>query len=126
MLLGVRSGEVLEWHFRYALRNDQAWIVTAEEGPSISAYGIFLRRDNPGFALKRVRLVDYQALDGDTAYFFPILFWALEKCRTGGIGMLETIGFRADKSNIITSIAPYKRKLPVLALLLQDERQKPG
>lgn len=112
VLRSVRSGEILEWHFRYALRNDQAWIVTAGEGPSISAYGIFLRQDNPRFALKRIRLVDYQALDGDTAFLSPMLFWALEKCRTEGIDMLETIGFRADKSNIITRIAPYKRMLP--------------
>jgi hypothetical protein len=39
-----------------------------------------------------------------------MLSWALEKCRNEGIDMLETIGFRADKSNIITRSAPYKRK----------------
>jgi hypothetical protein len=112
VLLGVRSREVLEWHFRYALRNDEAWIVTAEEGPSISAYSIFLRCDNPSCALKRIRLVDYQTLDGSTALLLPMLSWALEKCRKEGIDMLEVIGFRADKSNIITRSAPYKRKLP--------------
>lgn len=112
VLLGVRSREALEWHFRYALRNDEAWIVTAEEGASITAYSIFLRSDNPKFTLKRMRLVDYQALDGNTAFLLPMLSWALEKCRHEGIDMLESIGFRGDKNKLITRVAPYKRKLP--------------
>ena len=112
VLLGVRSREVLEWHFKYALRNDEAWIVTAEEGSSISAYGIFLRYDNPNFALTRMRFVDYQALDGNTSFLLPMLSWALEKCRNESIHMLETIGLRTDKSDMITRNAPYKRTFP--------------
>jgi hypothetical protein len=112
VLLGVRSREVLEWHFKYALRNDEAWIVAAEEGPSISAYSIFLRCDNPNCGLKRMRLVDYLALDGSTTPLSPMLSWALEKCRKEGIDMLEVIGLRADKGDIIARSAPYKRNLP--------------
>lgn len=112
VLLGVRTREVLEWHFRYPLRNNHVWIVTAGKDPVISAYGIFLRYDNPSFGLKRVRLVDYQTLDGSMTLLIPMLSWALDKCRNQGIHMLECIGFRPDKRNVITKIVPHERKLP--------------
>jgi hypothetical protein len=112
VLLAVRTRQILEWHFRYALHNDRAWIVTASEGPTITAYGIFLRQDNPTVGLKRIRLVDFQALDGNIALLEPIVLWALERCRNERIDMLESIGFRPDKSAIISKLVPYKRKLP--------------
>jgi hypothetical protein len=111
LLLGVRNREVLEWHFGYSLRDNQAWIVTAGTDPVI-AYGIFLRHDNAKAGLKRIRLVDYQALDGNTTLLVPMLSWALVKCRNEGIHMLECIGFRADKMDVIAKNAPYERKLP--------------
>lgn len=112
VLLSVRTREVLEWHFRYPLRNHEVWIVTAGRGSDIGAYGIFLRHDNPNFALKRIRLIDYQALDGSTSKLVPMLSWALDRCRKEGIHMLETIGFRKDKRNVISNFAPNERKLP--------------
>jgi hypothetical protein len=111
LLLGVRTREVLEWHFRYPLRNNEAWILTAGTDPAI-AYAIFLRYDNPKAALTRMRLVDYQALDGSPALLEPMLLWALEKCRSEGIHMLEGIGFRPEKTNVMTKLAPYERQLP--------------
>jgi hypothetical protein len=112
VLLAIRTREMLEWHFRYALYNNRAWIVTAVEDSVITAYSIFVRYDNPTFGLKRLRLVDFQTLDGNTALLEPMLWWALKRCRNEGIDMLESIGFRADKSHVISKIAPYKRKLP--------------
>ena len=111
LLLGVRSREVMEWHFRYPLRNNEAWILAAGTDPVV-AYAVFLRYDNPKAALTRMRLVDYQALDGSTALLSPMLSWALEKCRHEGIHMLESIGFRPDKRTVIAGLAPYKRELP--------------
>ncbi len=111
LLLGVRTREALEWHFRYPLRNNEVWILTAGTDPVI-AYAIFLRYDNPKAALTRMRLVDYQALDGNTTLLAPMLSWALEKCRREGIHMLESIGFRAEKRKVITKLAPYHRELP--------------
>jgi hypothetical protein len=103
---------MLEWHFRYSLHNNRAWIVTAGQDSVFTAYGIFLRQDNPTYGLTRIRLVDFQALDGNTAPLIPMLSWALERCRNEGIDMLESIGFRTDKSHVISKIVPYKRKLP--------------
>ncbi len=37
--------------------------------------------------------------------------------------MLESIGFRTDKSNVMSKIVPYKRKLPSWLYFLQNKRQ---
>ena len=112
ILLAVRTREVLEWHFAYALRNNRAWILTACKGSDLSAYAIFCRYDNQRFGLKRMRLVDFQSLDGTTFPLVNMLSWALERCRREGIDMLESIGFCARKRKVITEAAPYERKLP--------------
>jgi hypothetical protein len=112
-LLATRSREVLNWHFKYALAKDRAWIVTLNEGPSsrLRAYAIFGRSDNPQIHLKRVRLVDFQVLDGDYRVLVPMMSWALRKCEAEGIHMLEAFGFRADKQRVIDKLAPYRRRL---------------
>ena len=43
-LLAVRTREVLEWHFRYSLENNQLWIVTVVNGPRLAAYALFEKR----------------------------------------------------------------------------------
>jgi hypothetical protein len=112
VLMGVRTREALEWHFGHALRQNMAWIATIGEGSGLTAYAIFRRHDNPRFGLRRMRLVDFQTLDGNTTLLVPMLSWAVERCRREGIDMVECIGFRTNKSNVISKIAPYKRKLP--------------
>jgi hypothetical protein len=111
VLLGWRTQSILEWHFGYALRNNEAWVVTAGK-EQITAYGIFVRHDNPIYGLKRLRLVDFQALDGSTKLLLPMLGWAFEKCRREKVHMLECIGFRQDKMKVITDVAAHERKLP--------------
>jgi hypothetical protein len=111
LLLAVRSREVLEWHFKYALLKNQLWIVTVVDGARLAAYAIFDRRDNPNFGLKRVRLVDFQSLDGTNTLLAPILSWALKKCRDEGIHMLENIGRFLEHGEFIDGVAPHRRKL---------------
>jgi len=62
--------------------------------------------------VKRVRLVDFQSLDGSTALLAPILAAALRRCREEGIDMLENRGRWLEKGEPIGSIAPYRRRLP--------------
>jgi hypothetical protein len=112
ILMAVRTREALEWHFKYALQQNKAWIVTVSKGSDLTAYGIFLRHDNPRFGLRRMRLVDFQTLDGDTAILVPMLAWAMGRCRSEGIDMVESIGFGPDKENVISKTAPHERKLP--------------
>lgn len=107
-LLSVRSREALQWHFEYALREERAWVLVAADGGRIHAYSIFFRSDNPYFGLRRMRLVDYQSLDGGTAALLPMLNWALKRCREQRIDMLENVGLQPA---IVRELAHYRRKL---------------
>ena len=132
-LLAVRTREVLNWHFRYALESNQLWIATIVDGPSLAAYAIFEKNEYPPTHLKTVRLVDFQSLEGSTALLSPLLCWALRKCRNEGIHVLENVGRWLEKGELIDTVAPFRRKLsnwtffyragnPSLAQSLQDRR----
>ena len=130
-LLAVRARETLEWHFHYPLLRRTLWIAAVADGSRIAAYAIFDRRDNAGFGLKRVRLVDYQSRDGSTHLLASFLSWALKKCREEGIHMLENVGAWLGTGEAIRNLAPHQRQLsawtyvynakdPSLAERLQD------
>ncbi len=91
-LMADRSREALQWHFRDALSAGQTWIVTASRRSAMAAYAVFCRSDNPGIGLRRMRLVDFQALEGGEALLTAILEGALLRCRSEGIHVLETTG----------------------------------
>jgi hypothetical protein len=111
MLLAVRSSHVLEWHFRESLRAGKLWIGAIHDGPRIAAYAVFDRKDNERVGLKRVRLVDYQSLDGSTALLGSILTWALRRCRAEGIHSLECLGRWLEPGELMADYAPYLRTL---------------
>jgi hypothetical protein len=112
LVLGVRTREMLDWHFKYALLANNVWIVIASKGRIITAYGIFCRYDNPTVGLKRMRLVDFQTIQGDITILLAMLSWAQKRCRHEGIHMLEAIGFSEEKLQVFRKIARYGRKLP--------------
>ena len=112
VLLTIRSSQVLNWHFKYSLAQGRAWIATVSAGSSLQAYAIFVRQDNYLTGLRRVRLVDFQALDEDLSLLAPVFSTALQRCRQQGIHMLEVIGFSAQKQAILTRFAPRQRQLP--------------
>ena len=110
-LLANRSQPMLDWHFKHALADGRAWVLTLNEGSALSAYAIFLRQDNASFSLKRVRLVDFQALNGRTELLSSILCHAFARCRREGIHMLEAMGFAPEKQRVIDSLLPHRRAL---------------
>ena len=110
-LLAVRTREVLEWHFKYALLDKRLWIATVLDNTRLAAYAIFDRQDTSAFGLRRMRLVDFQSLDGSTALLEPLLCWALRKCRNEGIDLLEILGRWLEKGEFIETVAPHRRKL---------------
>jgi len=133
VLLADRSRAVLAWHFEHGLRKNHLWIATVTDGARLAAYAIFDRRDNAILGLRRVRLVDFQSLDGTTTLLSPILSWALRKCRDEDIHMLEDVGQWLDEGDLIANFAPHRRKLstwtyvyrannPELAASLQERR----
>lgn len=110
-LLATRSREVLEWHFKNDLAKNRAWVVTVDDSSGMVAYAIFCRQDNVELGLKRVRLADFQALNGNTRLLAPMLSWALEQCRHERIHMLEVFGLRPEKQRIIDNLKPRQRRL---------------
>lgn len=133
VLLAVRTREALEWHFKYALLDNRLWIAIVVDNAGLAAYAIFDRQDSSSFGLSRMRLVDYQSLDGSTALLEPLLCWAWEKCRNERIHILEIVGRWLGEGGFIERLAPHRRKLeawrftyrsnnPSLAAALQDPR----
>lgn len=112
VLLALRSREMLEWHFQRAATQGRAWILIIEDSAELAAYAIFLRRDLQKFNLKRVMLIDFEALEGKNELLVSMLSIALERCRRDGIHMLETVGFSSEKRRIIDRVAPHRRSLP--------------
>jgi hypothetical protein len=110
-LLAVRTRETLAWHFRYSSLQQSLWIVGVFKGPRLVAYAIFDRPDNPVLGLKRVRLVDSQALSGYEREVGSALNWALQKCRAEGIHVLENAGCWLDCRGLPQVPPPYKRTL---------------
>jgi len=111
VLLAVRTREVLEWHFKYALLGNRLWIVTAVDGPRLVAYAIFEKSVNPRSGFKQVNLVDYLSLEEGTSMLEPLLAWTLRRCRSEGVHVLEHTGRWMEKGEFIETAAPYRRKL---------------
>ena len=109
LLLAVRTSETLQWHFNYGLMENRVWIATIMDGSRLAAYAIFDRKDN--FGLKRMRLVDFQSLGEGAGLLFPILAWALKKCRAEGVHVLTHVGRYLDEPGF-TETASFRRKLP--------------
>lgn len=112
LLLAVRTREALDWHYKHALLNGTLWIATVMDGPRLAAYATFERQDTPNWGLNRVRLVDFQSLDGGTALLFPLLGWAIRKCQQEGIHVVEHVGRWLERGELLATFAPYRRKLP--------------
>jgi hypothetical protein len=111
VLLADRSREMLDWHFRLALRDGRLWIAILPSGGSIQAYAIFDRNDNHKIGMTRMRLVDFQSLEGDE-FLQPLLAWALDRCKREGIHVLESTGRWLEPGGFMQTAAPHRRKLP--------------
>jgi hypothetical protein len=113
VLLANRTQETLKWHFGDALSENQAWILTVSDANRLLAYSVFFRQDSLRFGLKRVRLADFQWLDGDGDEFLaPMISYALTICRRERAHMLETIGLPMKQQRVIDSLRPHRRALP--------------
>ncbi len=123
-LMANRSSETLAWHFKHALQQKRAWIVTLKEGWRLLAYSIFLRHDKPELGLTRMRLVDFQTLHTNMDVLEPMLSWALQKCREQGIHMLEAFGFSPDKQKVIDSLSPHRRQFPAWTFFYNAREQE--
>jgi hypothetical protein len=110
-LLAVRTRETLEWHFGSALAQGKAWILAASSGGRLVAYSIFDRRDEPRLRLKRIRLVDFQALRGFEELLRPVLAWMLRQCRREQIHVAENVGCWLRRFRVLGMAACHHRQL---------------
>lgn len=113
-LLGVRSRQALEWHFKFALQQNAAWIYIAEGDSGLAAYSVFLRQDSLETGLTRVRLADFQCLDEESAsdLLAAMLQAATDRCRQESIHMLELIGMAPALERKLERLSPHRRQLP--------------
>jgi hypothetical protein len=110
--LAVRSREVLQWRFGKWLESGDIWVLTAATGNNIKAYAVFQRRDEPRYHLRRLRMVDFQALEHHDQYCAALMRRAYDECRARGIHVLEQVGCDLTKTQVFEQAAPYRRKLP--------------
>jgi hypothetical protein len=111
-LLAVRSREFLHWHFKHAVIGKRLWIATVANGSQMTAYAIFYKTSNAKTGIKQAKLVDYQALNGTTDMLGAFISWAVERCRSEGIHILEHTGRWLGKNEFFENVAPYRRQLP--------------
>jgi hypothetical protein len=113
VLLAVRSREVLDWHFKFALQQNRAWIYTAEGNSGLAAYAVFLHYDYKPVGLRRVRLADFQCLDEERApeMLAAMLQAAAKRCRQESIHMLELVGISPALEKSLEPASPHRRSL---------------
>jgi hypothetical protein len=133
LLLGVRSQETLDWHFKFALQQGSAWIYTVEGKSGLAAYSVFLRHDFQPIGLRRMRLVDFQSLEPDRSpdLLMAMLAAAVKRSREQSIHMLELAGVAPALETTLERASPHRRELsnwlffykarnPTLELKLKD------
>jgi hypothetical protein len=133
VLISDRSRDALDWHFKYALEQDQAWIYTIEGKSGLVAYAVFLRYDFPQVGLTRVRLADFQCIEPEKSLHLltAMLATAVERCRRESIHMFELVGLTPALEKKLEAAVPHRRVLgswlsyyrannPKLAQILKD------
>jgi len=112
-LLSIRNREALEWHFKYSLLNQSAWIYTWGGSSGLAAYSIFDRQDYHPFGLTRMRLTDFQCLDEEKApaILNAMLKTALARCRRESFHMLELTGLNRRLESEVERASPHHRQL---------------
>jgi hypothetical protein len=119
-LLAVRDGRTLRWHFGPSLAAGDAWILTATRGERLVAYAILDRQDHSALELRRIRFVDFQALDGFEHLLGPALARALEHARAEQAHVLENAGCWLGRWG---AAAPYRRSLKTWGFLYKTRQE---
>ena len=113
ILIADRSKETLDWHFKFALQENRAWIYTVEGKSGLIAYAVFLRHDFPHVGLTRMRLADFQCIvpENSQNILTAMLATAADRCRRESIHMFEMVGFTPVLEKELQSASPHSRVL---------------
>lgn len=110
MLLASRDRRTLQWHFNHQIKSRQLWIFAAAQNGLLRGYCIFKRQDTPN-NLRRMRLVDFQAIEPDANLLDAMIDAALSKCAREGMHSLELVGLGIPNMAAFEHRAPWKRTL---------------
>lgn len=112
-LMADRSRDSLDWHFKFALQQKRAWILTIAGKSGLVAYAIFLRHDFLQVGLTRMRLVDFQCIEPDKSLdlLTAMLATAIDRCRQESIHMFELVGVTPALERKLQSCSPHARPL---------------
>jgi hypothetical protein len=119
LFLSSRTRGTLEWHFKYAVRQNRIWVLTVWEGPRLVAYGIFERRDGRAVDLTRIFIVDLQMLGRNPGLASVMISHALSRCRRERIHVLENAGCWLEALQLTAKRPPYHRRLESWGYLYQ-------
>ena len=113
ILIADRSQESLDWHFKFALQQNRAWIYTVEGKSGLIAYAVFLRHDFPQVGLTRMRLADFQCIAPENSLniLTSMLATATDRCRKESIHMFELVGVTPALVKGLRSAGPHARSL---------------
>jgi len=113
ILIADRSQEALDWHFKFALQQNRAWIYTVEGKSGLVAYAVFLRYDFPQVGLTRMRLADFQCIvpENSPNILTAMLATATDRCRKESIHMFELVGVTPTLEKRLQPACPHGRPL---------------
>jgi hypothetical protein len=109
-LIGVRDRETLAWHYAVLRGLGRLRIFTASRAGLLRAYGVFTI-SGPEEELQRMRLVDYQSVDGQQELLLGLVRAALERCGAEGVSVLEYWGAGVPSTRDLDAHAPHHREL---------------
>lgn len=110
-MLAARDSATMTWHFAVPMRKKRLWIFTASRNGQLRGYAIFERKDS-GEEIRRMRLIDYQAIEPEADLLAGMLPAALRRCVTEGISVLSKSGLGLPAMRAFDETAPYRRKQP--------------
>lgn len=113
ILIADRSQEALDWHFKFALQQNRAWLYTVEGKSGLMAYAVFLRHDFPLVGLTRMRLADFQCIvpENSLNILTAMLATATDRCRKESIHMFELVGVTPALEKVLQPTSPHSRLL---------------
>jgi hypothetical protein len=111
-LLGVRTREVLQWHFGVQMKAKRARVLTVSRDNRLAAYAVLVRSDHRESGLTRMRLADFQSLSNNPDDTAALIHKAMDICREDSVDAFEIAGSGLPELRAWEAIAPYRRALP--------------
>lgn len=112
-LLAARNPETLVWRYERARETGRLKILGRRDAEGrLAAYALLYREDVPKTGLKRVRLLDFQAMPGENEALESLVAAAIVMCREEGIHMFEAIGFEGATRARLKAMGARSRRLP--------------